>query len=235
MIEPQQTQEAELSDAEATALLAELGEITLEQIQAAVPKQTPAVALGLDRGGLRQVQPVRSRRYCDRSDEAKLNAMELLSPLPPSGSTLHMILPGFFVPLELIFGLMELRRQKAKEVILATLGFSKANVTALAAACDNGQIKRLAVVCSTYFAAGSKEILAYAMEELPRRGAKVIASRSHCKIQLVKLDNGERWVFSGSANSRSTVALENFDLTRDARLYSFHKKWLTKILEAAPC
>jgi hypothetical protein len=236
MIEkPQQAQEPELSDDEAAALLAELGEITLEQIQAAVPKQTPAVALGLDRGGLRQVQPVSRRQYRDHSEDAKLSAMELLKPLPPAGTTLHAVLPGSFTPLDLVPALLELRHTTAKAVILGTLGFSKANVETLAGLLDAGSVKKLALVCSTYFAAGSKDIFALAEQELRPRGAKLIASRSHCKVMLLDLANGEKWVAEGSGNLRSCVALENLALCRDARLWRFHSKWLTKILEAAPC
>jgi len=235
MIKPTPPSEAELTDTEAVALLAELDGITLDQITAAVPKQTPAVALGLDRGGLRQVQPFRHRQYRDRSDEAKLNAIALLKPLPKPGTTLEMILPGSFVPLDILPALMELRKTTAITVIVATLGFSKANVTTLAEMVETGTVKKLALVCSTYFAAGSKDIYAYAEQQLRPLKVKLVASRSHCKIMTMHLANGEKWVASGSGNSRSCSALENLSLCRDARLYRFHKKWLTKILEVAPC
>ena len=224
---------AELSDAEAAALLAELDGMTLDAITAAVPKQTPAVALGLDSGGLRHIQKVNCRQYRDRSADAKLNAIALLKPLPKPGEVLSCILPGSFVPLDLLPALLELRKTTARAVTLATLGFSKANVETLAAMLDAGQIKRLALVCSTYFAAGSKDIFAVAEQTLRPRGARLVASRSHCKIMLVDMANGEKWVAEGSGNLRSCVALENLALCRDARLYRFHKQWLDKILEVA--
>jgi len=222
--------ETELTDAEVTALLAELETATLDQIASAVPKQTPAVALGLDSGGLRHVQPVHARKYRDRSAEAKLAAIALLKPLPKPGTTLEMILPGLFVPMDILPALLELQKTTAKEVILATLGFSKANVETLAAMVDASTVKKLAVVCSTYFAAGSKDIFAHAEQTLRPRGARLVASRSHCKIMLMHLANGERWVASGSGNSRSCSALENLSLTQSSQLYRFHLAWLTKIL-----
>ena len=219
-----------MTDTEAIELLAELeSATTLEALAATRQRRTAAQALGLDGTGLRHVR--RIRRHVFRDDRAaQQSATELLRPLPRTGEVLHMILPGSFVPLDMVPALLEIIGQTATSLRLATLGFSVANVNELSRMLDAGTIGRLSVLCSRYFQATSKGIYAAAETELPKRGAKLLASRSHAKIMLVETNKG-RWTFESSANARSCVCIEQAMLCNDPDLFRFHATWFDHVLQ----
>jgi len=213
---------------EVAALLAELATASNLAALQPKPRTTPARALGLD-SRLRCVRPVKRRLFRDHSEADTVAAKELLSPLPKTGEVLHMILPGSFVPLDMVPALLEIIGQKATSLRLATLGFSVANVNQLCRMLDDGTIGKLSVLCSRYFQAASKEIYAVATTELPKRNAVILASRSHAKIMLV--DCGKtRWTFEASANLRSCVCVEQATLCNDPALFNFHAQWFDHVL-----
>jgi hypothetical protein len=225
------TPEKKLLDAEAAALLAELEQVgSLEELRTAT-RQPPGRALGLDPAALTHRQRIAGRIFRDCSQSpGQQAAKELLRELPAAGTILHAILPGTFTPLDLVPAVLELANATAKEVHLSTLGFSSANVQTLCALLDSKAIRALSLVCSRYFAAASKEIFTTAERELPPRGARLIATRSHCKVMLLQLTNGDRWVVEGSGNLRSCVCLEQVSLCNDPALYRFHRTWLRRVL-----
>ena len=194
--------------------------------------QTAAEATGLDPRGLRTRRPT-SRRIFRDAQQAEKNAVELLRPLPRSKETLHLVLPGSFVPLDLVAALLEITGQTATSLRLATLGFSDSNVETLCRMLDTGQVKSLSLVCSRYFAAASKPIYEHAAQELPRRGAQLLATRSHAKVMLIETGR-DRWTFEGSGNLRSCVCLEQVALTSDRQLFRFHAGWFDRLFTNSP-
>ena len=211
-------------------MLAELENApTLDALRATQPRQTAAEALNLDVGGLRHCRRVRRRVFRDER-QLRQSAIELLRPLPKAGETLHMVLPGTFTPLDLVPALLEIIGQPADTLRLATLGFSNQNVDALAAMLDNKQIGSLFLLCSRYFSATSKVIFQHAVAELPRRGTKLLATRSHCKVMLVEAGT-DCWVLEGSGNLRSCVCLEQIALANDPELFRFHATWFDHVLQ----
>ena len=219
----------QLTDAEATELLAELERVpTLEALAATRPRQTAAQALGLDGTGLRHVRRIRRRVFRD-DRTARQSAKELLTPLPKSGTTLHLILPGTFTPLDLVPALLEIIEQPADTLRLATLGFSNQNVDELCRMLDSKQVGSVSLICSRYFSATSKPIYAHAEEELPRRGCRLLATRSHAKVMLIAAGEAH-WTFEGSGNLRSCVCLEQVALTNDPDLFRFHATWFDHVL-----
>jgi hypothetical protein len=222
-------QESTVDPADAAELLAELATAASIEDLRPTAKKSPAEALGLSRAGLRCRRPVLRRIFRD-DRAAHQAASELLKPLPETSETLHMILPGTFTPLDLVPALLAIIGQKAKSLRLATLGFSVQNVETLCRLLDEKTIRNLSVVCSRYFAAASKEIFAVAERELPRRGAKLVASRSHAKIMLIEAGK-DRWTFEGSGNARSCVCIEQIALANDPQLFRFHAAWFDHVLK----
>ena len=220
-----------ITDAEVAGLLAELEAApSLDALRATRPCQTAALALGLDAGGLRHCRRVSHRVFRD-GRAARQSATKLLTPLPTSGTTLHLILPGTFTPLDLIWALLEILDQQADTLRLATLGFSNQNVDDLVDMLDAGTVKSLSLICSRYFAATSKPIFEHAQRELPRRGCRLLATRSHAKVMLIEAGT-VRWVFEGSGNLRSCVCLEQVALCNDPELFQFHTKWFDHVMES---
>jgi hypothetical protein len=218
-----------ITDFEAAELLAELENApTLDALRVIRPRQTAAQELGVDHAGLRHLRRVRRRIFRD-DREARQSATALLCPLPKAGETLHLILPGTFTPLDLVPALLGIIHQKATSLRLATLGYSSANVDELCRMLDSKQVGSLSLICSRYFAATSKSIFAHAQQELPRRGARLLATRSHAKVMLVE-DAKSRWTFEGSGNLRSCVCLEQVALTNDPELFRFHAAWFDHVL-----
>ena len=234
------TQPPRSASAELESLLAGRGIMDIEADEpSAAPTsndrkapQTAAEALGLDTAGLRLRRRTGRRIFRD-AEQAEKNAVELLRPLPRPGEMLHMILPGTFTPLDMVPAILEITGQTATSLRLATLGFSDSNIEALCRMLDTGQVKSLSLICSRYFAAASKPIYEHAEHELPRRGAKLLATRSHAKVMLIEAGR-DRWTFEGSGNLRSCVCLEQVALTSDRQLFRFHAGWFDRLFTNSP-
>ena len=101
----------------------------------------------------------------------------------------------------------------------------------LAALIDAGQVKRLAVLCSTYFAAAGIDGAIYAqMVELCQKHAFPIAALlTHAKILLMAV--GERRIVAeSSANLRSNHNVEQATILDCPELYDFHAAWMRDLL-----
>ena len=148
--------------------------------------------------------------------------------LPTQSRQVPVDVSALLQELATVSSLDELQPQSRRTPAKA-LGFSVANVNLLCRMLDAGSIGQAFVLCSRYFQAASKEIYAVAETELPKRGAKLLASRSHAKIMLVDTGKGQ-WTFESSANARSCVCIEQATLCNDPELFHFHANWFDHVL-----
>src|SRR5206468_6478537 len=113
----------------------------------------------------------------------------------------------------------------------ATLSFGKRNVAELAGLLDAGTVRKLDLLTSDFQREHDEDILAVALEELSvKRGQRVAAARSHCKIITLALEDGRRYVIEGSANLRTSRNMEQFALSQDAALHGFYDGWLSEMV-----
>ena len=159
---------------------------------------------------------------------ANPDAFRHLKRLPKDGESLHGIISGKYALFDLIPALLERTGETIADLIIATLGFSKQNGADLCQMLDDRQVKRAALVCSHYFAKTSKPIYDIVIPELLKRRQRVVAMRSHCKLLVIRMSGGGRYVVESSANLRSCVNVEQFVMTRCPKLYAFHRRWLER-------
>ena len=173
-------------------------------------------------------QRVRRSRYSDAT--ATDNAVAIIGKLPKPGEATHILTDGSYQGAAVIPAVLQLAGTHAAEVLIATLSFSKSNVDTLVELIDAKQVKRMAVLCSTYFRAGNEDAFDYGVETLGKRGVKVAAARSHMKITLLRVGH-DRFVIAGSANLRSCLAVEQIAITNDRGLYGFYRQAIRHIME----
>ena len=161
---------------------------------------------------------------------ANPDAYRHLRRLPKDGESLHGIISGKYALFDLVPALLERTGESIADLYLATLGFSKQNGADLIGMLDGRQVRRVAMVCSYYFQKTSPNIYDVVVPELLKRGQRVKAVRSHCKLIVARMTGGARYVCESSANLRSCVNIEQWVLTRCPKLYGFHRRWLEEIL-----
>jgi hypothetical protein len=177
----------------------------------------------------RHLRTVARRRFA-RLDQRK-SAVELLSPLPGPGESLHLAIPATFSGWNLIAACIDLLAAPCDEVILSTLGFNDENAADLISYLDNGTIKSVTLHVSHYFRHSDKDIFSRIRTALESRGQKVQVSRCHAKLALIR--SGDRnLVIETSANLRSSQNWEQATVCDDAGLLAFHRNWLSDLLEA---
>lgn len=201
-----------------------------------IPEATPATepsrkvgdVLRLDEIRLRHRQQVRKAGYKDAIGTD--NAVAVIGKLPKPGEAVHILTDGTYQGAAAIPAILQLAGATAAEVLIATLSFSRQNVDTLVELIDGKQVKRMAVLCSTYFRAGNEDAFGYAVEELGRRKVFVAAARSHMKVTTLAIGRA-RYIITGSANLRSCLAVEQIIVTNDARLHRFYREAITHIME----
>jgi hypothetical protein len=202
------------------------------EIPEATPATTPSRRVGevlrLDEIRLRHRQSVSRARYSD--GRGIVAAVAIIGKLPKPGEVIHVLTDGSYQGVDVIPAVLELAGTHAAEVLIATLSFNKSNVDTLTGLIDRRQVKRMAVLCSTYFRAGNEDAFGYAVEELGKRKVYVAAARSHMKVTTLAIGQS-RYVITGSANLRSCLAVEQVIITNDARLHGFYRDAITHIME----
>jgi hypothetical protein len=159
-------------------------------------------------------------------------ATETIERLPTLEESLHCVLDGSFALADFIPAVLALSGQPIDELWIATLGFSKKNVEALAQLVDAGQLRSLHVLCSHYFSAQDAPIYAQMSELCAKHGFRLAAMRTHAKVLLLKT-GAHRIVVESSANLRSCFNSEQATLFNDRTLFDFHAAWIGKLLTEA--
>ena len=159
-------------------------------------------------------------------------AADVLQVLPDKGEGLHGILFGFFDLAHLLVALLAKLAVPCRHLRVATLSLSLRNVHELAALIDCGAVKRLDVLTSDFQRKHDKAIFGALLEAMHKRGQRVAAARSHCKLLLLDMEDGRRFTWEGSANLRTSRNAENFCLSQDAAVHDFYAAWFDEVAVA---
>ena len=195
---------------------------------------------GLKKDAARQFGP--TRRHTTRTAAAILkdarqcqNAIADIADLPQPGEVVHLLTAKRFALFNVIEAVLAMRAPATiRYLAICTLGFSTANVEALAAMLDSKQVERLDFVFSVYFKSLEKENCERLTIELGRRGARIIALLQHAKILVIETTDGQAYVAESSANLRSCASIEQMSIFNDPGLVAFHKGWIQELLCKAP-
>lgn len=195
----------------------------------------PACGVPLVRGEVkagRKVAPdlLHRRRAARRSlidARHEKNAIEHILTLPEEGESLHFVIDGRFEPCDLIPATRRLSHPATiSELTITTLSYNLENVATLCNGLDQGKIGRLLLVPSRYFARVEKPLFNHTLEELTKRGSRVIAGEVHTKLILMEMTDGRCFTIEGSGNLRSCKSIEQFVFTNDRPLLEFHRGWI---------
>ncbi len=191
---------------------------------------------GLKKDAAKQFGP--TRRHTTRTAAARMKdarqrqaAIEDIGDLPQPGQVVHLLTAKRFALFNVIEAILAIHAPATIDYLaICTLGFSTANVEALAAMLDNKQVDRLDFVFSVYFKSLEKENCERLTIELGRRGARIVALLQHAKILVAEID-GQHYVIESSANLRSCASLEQLAIFNDAGLAAFHKQWIDELFQ----
>src|SRR5262245_61962979 len=159
------------------------------------------------------------------------NAAKHLERLPVPGEAFHVITKGNYSQWDLVPAVLQLAGEKIVELNMATLGFSRSNIEALAGLLDSGAIGSCSFICSAFFRSVDRDAFDFMHAALSSRGQRVASIRSHAKIPLFQLADGRNIVVESSANLRSCHNVEQFCMIHDRELLAFHKQWMDTLLK----
>lgn len=117
---------------------------------------------------------------------------------------------------------------------IATLGFNRRNAAQLVQLLESGQVKRTDFICSTMYAKHEPAVCQDLHHQLKQLNSRFTAIRCHAKLLLFETAKGRYYVYEGSANLRSCRAIEQFCMTQDHGLFTFHQGWIGQMLASHP-
>jgi hypothetical protein len=193
---------------------------TLKRVSFAAPPADPAAAT---RPGL--VTRAARRRFL-----AIREATQALDLVPGPGETLHGLMTGTYDLMHLLLVLVDKLAVPIRRMKIATLSLSVKNVAEMTGLLDAGKVRSLDLLCSDFFRKHDQEIFAGLLAEFTRRGQRVAAARSHCKLVTIAAGDGRRFTLEGSANLRINHNQEQFCLTQDPALHRFYATWIGQMV-----
>lgn len=159
------------------------------------------------------------------------SAADALGELPDAEGAVHVLITGRFSLWDCVPAILD-QAGPVDVLRIATLGFSKRNVEAMAAAVDAGTIGRIRLLCSHYFKGTSPDIYRFAAETLGKRKDRVefLSVRTHAKLLLLQTP-GRVFTLESSANLRSCKNLEQLTVFGSPTVHEFHRAWIDELFE----
>lgn len=158
------------------------------------------------------------------------NAAAQIEHLPEPQHAVSCIMGGNFHGFDIIPAVQTLAGSPILDLTIATLSFSKRNLSNLTLLLDQGKIERVGLLTSDYFAKADALIYGAAKRELTEiRNHRLAFTRTHAKVICMRTAAGH-YVVESSANLRSCVNFEQFTLTHDPEFYRWHLDWIDYLL-----
>ena len=165
-----------------------------------------------------------------RHREARL-AADLLPTLPEPGEAVHCLMTGRYDLTQVVVATLALK--PCRTLRIATLCFSRRNLTDLCGVLDSGRAAALTLVVSDFFKGHNADLHEAASADLSQRpGSRLVAARSHCKVVAFDYDDADGLVFEGSANLRTNKNREQLTAIRDRPLHDWHAGWIDAMVTA---
>lgn len=208
-------------------LAALMAQLTADDRVAKVLAKTPALETGLDTA---QLAIHRRVIHTGLNHEGINNAAAQIHHLPAPQHAVSCIMGGNYHGFDIIPAIQRLACIPILDLTIATLSFSKRNISNLTLLLDQGLIQRVGLLTSDYFAKADALIYGAAKRELVElRGQRLAFTRNHAKVICIRTAAGH-YVVESSANLRSCVNFEQFTLTHDESFYQWHLEWIEYLL-----
>jgi hypothetical protein len=158
-------------------------------------------------------------------------AADALTVLPGPGEAVHCI---WTARADLMHGLVAIVGQlgTVEAMRIATLAYSNKNLAEMVRLLDSGAVRRLTLLCSSFFRDHNTDVWEETISEFRARGQRAAAARSHCKVVTFAFASGRRLTLEGSANLRSNGNRENLTLIDGASLHDWHAAWIDELVTA---
>jgi len=174
---------------------------------------------------LATITKAKKRAFLDARREK--NALEHLIKLPGQGETLHLIIDGRFEPCDLIPAIRRLSNPATIETLyVMTLGLNEDNTGTICRGIDAKKIKTATIITSHYFRGAERPLFNWTKTEIENRGGRVLGLRTHAKIMLMEMTDGQCYSIEGSGNLRSCKSVEQMQITNSRPLFEFHQAWI---------
>ena len=154
---------------------------------------------------------------------------ELIKKLPPPGWSYHVISNGQYDFWTFIPALAALIGRQGLFLHMSTWTMSRNNAVDMIERFDSGQFKEMTLFTGLYFKRRESAVYAKVVEAFIERKQRYLAFKNHAKIILIG-DEKEKYIIEGSANFTANPRMEQYVLTRDDKLFDFHKEWMEEIL-----
>jgi hypothetical protein len=177
---------------------------------------------------VRTEQTSAGRKFRDLSKPE--NAIATIERLPKTGESIHFLLGGYFIGLDMITAILAMKEKPAEKLIISTLGFSQANISTLCSLVAQARSKTLHLIVSHYFKGVETGAVDEAKALLARHNVTVSVARCHAKVAIISYEDGDRYIIETSANLRSCQSIEQATLTHSASLFAFHEQWMEQLI-----
>jgi hypothetical protein len=158
-------------------------------------------------------------------------ASAILDHLPEPGESLHFLLSGTYDLTTMLGYLVTSYGAKCVEMRIATLAFSSRNTAELMRLVDSGIVGKLSLLASDFHRKHSPAEWAEAVQEFGKRGLRISAPRSHCKVVTMLFADGVKLALETSANARTNNNTEQATLFNDASVHDYHAAWIDQAHE----
>lgn len=157
-----------------------------------------------------------------------VNASIIKEFIPQKGGHAFFLMNGNCQFVDFIREFLACFKSKADAVFLTTLSANDYTFQVLDELFSHIKVNLL---ISTYYLATDKANTLPRLKEAGKLGNYDIGFfRNHTKLILIKID-GRHFVFSGSANLRSSATIEQFSIFDDREIYEFNEKWISHLIQ----
>lgn len=153
-------------------------------------------------------------------------AAEHIGTLPEPGEDVVLVMTGKYHGWDMLTACLDLAGCRCDELMVATLGFNRAQSEALAELMDADRVGAVTFVVSEMFRGKNGGELDHLRDTVESRGGTVGVNRNHAKLILIGLADGRRLVLRGSMNLRRCNSFEQIEISDDPALYDFFRAYI---------
>lgn len=156
-------------------------------------------------------------------------AKKILTHLPRSGESLHIIQNGkfdFFDYIPIVIGFLE----RADVGYFSTWTMNRENTQELFDLYDEGKLGEINIITGNYFKSRESAVFAMLMEYIQARKQRYITCRNHAKVTILCNKTRNQYItIEGSANMTANPRIEQSVITNSRKLFDFHKDWMEEL------
>jgi PLD-like domain len=157
-----------------------------------------------------------------------INAQTIREHIPREGEFCFFLMSGNCEFVDYITEFIKHFKQKPKNITITTLSLSERTFKCLEKIeCQN----KINLLVSSYFlSTDTKGVLPKLLKSGELENYEIGFYRNHTKMVLIEFQDS-KFLFTGSANLRSSATIEQFCIFNDSSLYDFNYDWITKLVQ----